>query len=183
MFTPTSISLAILFTLIWLVALAAHIILLRLLLTPYERVKLRLPARSWPLLLSMTIADLVALLTALPFTSIFAIFDYWFFGVVICNMSTFVKVASLTVSSYVILGLLMQSYEMVVKTNRSQLSTVKLGLLVGSIWLLAVVTALPMLWSHSVVSVETSERVEESLETFDFEDRRLNITEETAMET
>ncbi len=176
MFTPTSISLAFLFTLFWLVALAAHLVLLKLLLVPYERVKLRLPAGSWPLLLTLTIADLVALLTALPFTSLFAIFNYWFFGEAICDMSTFVKVASLTVSSYVILGLLMQSYEMVVKTTRPKLSTVKLGLLIGSICLLAVVTALPMLWTHSVVSVDTNEQIEENLETFDFEDRALNIT-------
>ncbi|KAH9390532.1 neuropeptide Y receptor [Tyrophagus putrescentiae] len=176
MFTPTSITLALLFALFWLVALAAHLVLLKLLLVPYERVKLRLPAGSWPLLLTITIADLVALLTALPFTSLFAIFNHWFFGEAICDMSTFVKVASLTVSSYVILALLMQSYEMVVKTTRPKLSTVKLGLLVGSIWLLAVVTALPMLWSHSVVSVGTNERIEENLETFDFEDQSLNIT-------
>ena len=186
MFTPTSISLTILFTLLWLVALASHIILLKLLLTPYERVKLRLPAGSWPLLLTLTIADLVALLTALPFTSLFAIFNYWFFGEVLCDMNSYVKVASLTVSSYVILGLLMQSYEMVVKTPRPPMSSVKLGLLIGSICLLAVVTALPMLFTHKVYLVdEHNHRLRENhLETFELhEDRHFPITQDTAMET
>ncbi len=185
MFDPFSIALATLFALFWLMALASHIILLKLLLTPYERVKLRLPAGSWPLLLTLTIADLVALLTALPFTSIFAIFNYWFFGEVLCDMSSYVKVASLTVSSYVILGLLMQSYEMVVKTPRPPMSTVKLGLLIGSICLLAVVTALPMLFTHKVYPVdEHNHRLRESLETFElYEDRHFPITQKTAMET
>ena len=185
MINPTLITFAFLFTLFWLVALAAHLVLLKFLLTPYERVKLRLPTGSWPLLLTMTIADLVALLTAFPFTSISAIFNHWFFGEVICDMSSYVKVASLTVSSYVILGLLMQSYEMVVKTVRPPLSTVKLGLLIGSICLLAVVTALPMLFTHKVYPVdEHNHRLRESLETFElYEDRHFPITQETAMET
>ena len=177
MINPTLITFAFLFTLFWLVALAAHLVLLKFLLTPYERVKLRLPTGSWPLLLTMTIADLVALLTAFPFTSISAIFNHWFFGEVICDMSSYVKVASLTEHIYVILGLLMQSYEMVVKTTRPPMSTVNLGLLIGSICLLAVVTALPMLWSHSVVIVKTNEQVDQNLEAFEYENRSLTTLE------
>lgn len=164
--TATEVILTLICSILWLLAIAGHLIIIKVLLTPNERVKLHLPPgrSTWLLLISMTVSDLLALIIALPFTSLFGIFDDWFFNVFICNLSSFVKVTSVTISSYSILGLMMISYEMVVKSHRPRTSPLKVALYVGCIWVLALVTASPMLTAHEIVKMKGVHR--ENLETF-----------------
>ncbi len=139
-----------LFALFWLLALGGHLVLLKLLLTPAERAKLRLPAKAWLILLSITLADLAALLLGLPFTALFEIFDDWLFGSLFCHLAPFVKTTAVTVSAYGILALLLQCFEIACKAHRPKTPPATLTFLVAVIWVLALVTALPLLIAPAV---------------------------------
>ncbi|KAH9390540.1 7 transmembrane receptor (rhodopsin) [Tyrophagus putrescentiae] len=151
------IILTLLFAVFWLSALTGHAVILKVLQTPADRGRLGLPQSHltlvWLLLLSTTSANLLALLLAAPFASLFAIFKTWPFGLPACKLSPFLKVASVTVNSYSLLGLMVVCYELVIKTGRPPPSTLKSYALVVSIWALALVTAAPMFTAHHLETI------------------------------
>lgn len=152
--TTTEMILTFLVAIIWLMSVAGNLLLLRILLNSGERAKLCLPFESsWLHLLSVSLTDLVALFLGLPFTTYFLIFDSWDSGLVACNLSAFVKSVSVTISLYCIISLLMQCYELAVKTSRSRTSPLKQYLLLGSIWALALLISAPLLFSHKMGTV------------------------------
>lgn len=133
-----------LFSILWLTSVAGHLILLKLLLTANRLKLLRLPpGPSWSLLLSTTVADLLALLFGLPFTSAYIILtEDWHFGLPLCKLSHSVETFSLTMTVLVIAKLMMMCYNMTVKSHRPKPTTAEQTLLLVSIWALALATAI-----------------------------------------
>lgn len=157
----------------WLAALSGHALLLKLLLTAGERAKLRLPPApgtsstfsSWPLLLplllSITTVDLATLLFAIPFTTISRIFADWTFGEVICRFSAFLGIAAVTVDSYAFLALMVVCCQIAQRKRRalqgggeSSITKKKTFLIIGGIWIFALITALPALFYQKVTTIE-----------------------------
>ena len=162
----------------WLLALGGHLVLLRILLTPAERAKLRLPAKAWLILLSITLADLVALLLGLPFTALFEIYDDWLFGSLLCHLAPFVKTTAVTVSAYGILALLLQCFEIACKAHRPKTPPTTLTFLVTVIWVLALVTALPLLIAPAVRVYRGPEHEDLEMLMFEHDLEETEATEE-----
>ena len=168
-----------LFVIVWLVALAGHAILLKILLTPNERAKLGLLKKesfvSWLLLLNITVADLAALLLGLPFTTFNTIFDYqWPFGTFLCKVASFTELAATTFSTYALLFLLcyfsnLQATalpKIVAKhlecSSSGNLKAKQPLLVLGGLWATSVISALPPLFIFR--AVKQIKEVEESTE-------------------
>lgn len=156
----TGAILHLIFIFIWLFAVTAHLILLRLLCTGRERTKLRLPPGAWPFLLSITVVDLAALLFGTTAfvrlnDTLLVAFEHWPLGVLFCRLISFLKAFALTVTNYSLLALLVLCYRLTVKQHRPPTSKAKQALLVGVIWVVALITTLPLLVFYSINEVES----------------------------
>ena len=156
---------AIIFGVTWLTGLLSQLALLRALLTPSARAKLRLPfpASSWLLLLGITLTDLLTTLFSIP-TTIYSQFFArpWVFGVALCNLGNFFETCSVSMAAFSLVALLMHAHQSVVSWRREGDDTVSSGVkksnakqqfLVVIIWVLVLVTSSPSLFSYHVDSL------------------------------
>ncbi len=156
---------AIIFGVTWLIGLLSQLALLRALLTPSARVKLRLPfpASSWLLLLGITLTDLLTTLFSIPTTVYSQFFARpWVFGVALCNLGNFLETCSISMTAFSLVALLMHAHQSVVSWRREGDDTVSSGVkesnakqqfLVVIIWVLVLVTSSPSLFSYHVDSL------------------------------
>ncbi len=163
---------------LWAGAILSHLILLRILLTRRLLAKLRLPyAGSRPpmvtvLLIQLTVADLASLLLSMPLLVYHNFVEGWIFGEALCKLAPFIGSLANVLDLFSLLGLLLLAHDLVVKSHRPKTSSGKFACLLTTVWTLALVTSLPMLffltlhkfWYYNFDSEEEADRYWQDLE-------------------
>lgn len=149
---------------LWVTAIAGHLLLLRILLAPGERAKLGLPLgtgyATWLLLSSLTIVNLlVDLLLLQPLIFADIIFFRWYFEDFTCDLGTGARNVLLSLLDYTILALLMLLYELALRMRRSHphktYAFVGRGLaFLGGLWVMVLTFAVPFHLSDKVIAKE-----------------------------
>ncbi|XP_054257547.1 gamma-aminobutyric acid receptor subunit rho-3-like [Macrosteles quadrilineatus] len=79
------------------------------------------------------------------------VYAHWPLGVFFCRLIIFLKFFSLTVSTLCFLALLVLAYQLTVKRSRPPTSAGKQAFLLATIWAVAFITTMPLLFWHTVL--------------------------------
>ncbi|XP_003741868.1 neuropeptide F receptor [Galendromus occidentalis] len=95
-------------------------------------------------IINLAISDLILCLFTMPFSLLEIVLKYWPLGMLTCKLVAGLEATSIFVSTISIIAIAVDRYKVIVYPTRGQFNPVKGFLMVGAIWLVALLLAMPL---------------------------------------
>ncbi|XP_065152049.1 neuropeptide Y receptor type 4 [Paramisgurnus dabryanus] len=96
------------------------------------------------LIANLSASDILVCVFCLPFTVVYTLMDHWIFGALLCRLMPFVQCVSVTVSVLSLVLIALERHQLILHPSGWKPSVPQAYMAVVSVWLLAFVTALPL---------------------------------------
>ncbi|KAI7804542.1 neuropeptide Y receptor type 4 [Triplophysa rosa] len=97
------------------------------------------------LIANLSASDILVCVFCLPFTAVYTLMDHWIFGALLCRLMPFVQCVSVTVSVLSLVLIAVERHQLILHPSGWKPSAPQAYVAVLTVWLLACVTAFPLL--------------------------------------